>query len=151
MLSVQAGCGVNRDAEVARIFANYRGAGTPGAAVLVIQDGEAILTGTYGQARLDEGAPVISASNFRLASVTKQFTAMSVMILVERGELSLEETLFDIFPGFPEFAKDITITNLLQHTSGLLDYEDSVPSDSPTQVHDSDVLEMMKATDHTSR
>ena len=149
LLSGQAGCGVNHDAEVARIFADYQGAGTPGAAVLVIQDGEAILTGTYGQARLEDGAPVNSATNFRLASVTKQFTAMSILMLVERGKLDLEDTLYDIFPGFAEFAKDITVTNLLQHTSGLLDYDDFVPSDSPTQVHDSDVLEMMKSTDHT--
>ncbi len=134
---------------MARLFAQYEGSETPGAGVLVIRNGEKVFTGTYGQAQLEDNAPVHSASNFRLASVTKQFTAMSVMILVERGELSLEDTLYDIFPGFPDFAKDITVTNLLQHTSGLLDYEDLVPSDSPTQVHDSDVLEMMKATDHT--
>jgi CubicO group peptidase (beta-lactamase class C family) len=70
-------------------------------------------------------------------------------MLVERGKLDLDDTLYEIFPGFGDFAKDITITHLLQHTSGLLDYEDFVPSDSQTQVHDSDVLEIVKATDHT--
>ncbi len=144
-----AACGVNYEAEVARIFVDYEGNDTPGAAVLVIHDGKKMLTATYGEARLEDGTPIQSDSNFRLASVTKQFTAMSILMLVERGKLSLDDTLYEIFPGFGDFAKDITVTNLLQHTSGLLDYEDFVPSDSPTQVHDNDVLEIMQATDHT--
>ena len=146
---VLAACSVNRDAEVARIFQAYDGPDTPGAAVLVIHDGRKVFTGTYGQARLEDHTPVESATNFRLASVTKQFTAMSILMLVERGKLGLDDTLYDLFPGFPDFARDITVTNLLQHTSGLLDYEDFVPADSPTQVHDSDVLELMRATGQT--
>lgn len=144
-----AGCGVNHESQIAEIFADYAGAQTPGAAVLVIRDGEKVFTGTYGQARLEDDSQVTSASNFRLASVTKQFTAMSVLMLVERGKFDLDDTIYDLLPGFPEFARKINVTNLLQHTSGLLDYEDFVPGDSPDQVHDSDVLLLMQATGET--
>jgi len=143
------GCSVNYEGEIAKIFTSYEGVEMPGAAVLVIKDGRKVLTGTYGQARLEDDAQVTSASNFRLASVTKQFTAMSVLMLVERGKFKLDDTLYDLLPGFPGFAREISVTNLLQHTSGLLDYEDFVPTDSPDQVHDSDVLELMQATNET--
>lgn len=134
---------------LAQIFSDYIGDDTPGAAVLVIHDGAKVLKGTYGMANLERNEPVRSSTNFRLASVTKQFTAMSILMLVDRGELSLDDPLRGIFPKFPEFAQKITIRNLLQHTSGLLDYEDFVPADSPTQVTDSDVLDILMATDST--
>ncbi len=69
--------------------------------------------------------PKIDAhTNFRLASCTKQFTAMAVMLLVHDGKLRYQDRLTDIFPDFPDYGKSITIRNLLNHTSGLLDYED---------------------------
>ncbi len=134
---------------LAHIFSDYIGDETPGAAVLVIHDGAKVLKGTYGMANVARKEPVRSSTNFRLASMTKQFTAMSILMLVDRGTLSLDESLREIFPDFPEFARKITIRNLLQHTSGLLDYEDFVPADSPNQVTDSEVLDILMATDST--
>ena len=135
--------------KLAEIFADYVGNDVPGAAVLVIQDGQKELKGTFGMANLDAREPVGSNTNFRLASVTKQFTAMSVLMLVDREMLRLDDTLGGIFPDFPPFADRITIMHLLQHTSGLLDYEDFVPSDSLEQVSDSDALDILIATDST--
>jgi CubicO group peptidase (beta-lactamase class C family) len=152
-LALAAGCtadqGVNYEQEVDRIFADYDGEQTPGAVVHVIRDGQPVLTRTYGLANIEERIPVTAETNFRLASLSKQFTAMSILMLVDRGELSLETTLTDVFPDFPEYGGRITITNLLQHTSGLADYEPFVPEDSVVQVTDAGVLDLMRQQDRT--
>lgn len=147
-----AGCTaspVSNQQRLAEIFSDYVGNDVPGAAVLVIHDGQKVLKGTFGMAKLDPREPVGSNTNFRLASMTKQFTAMSILILVDREVLRLDDPLRTILPELPEFADQITVTHLLQHTSGLLDYEDFVPADSATQVSDADVLDILAATDST--
>jgi len=63
-------------------------------------------------------------TNFRLASVSKQFTAMAVMLLVHDGKLRYEDHFTDVFPDFPAYGNTITVRQLLNHTSGLIDYED---------------------------
>lgn len=143
------GCEENRNVDVAHLFTDYQGPDSPGAVVMVIRDGEPVLTESYGLANVEERVPVTSRTNFRLASVTKQFTAMAVLMLVERGELDLDDSLLDVFPDFPPFAADITVRHLLQHTSGLLDYESLMAEDATAQVLDADVLAMMKATEGT--
>lgn len=140
---------MDHEQEVDRLFADYRGAGSPGAVVQVIRDGAPVLTRTYGLANVEERIPVRPETNFRLASLTKAFTAMSVLILVDRGELRLTDTLTDVFPGFPEYGRTVTIRHLLQHTSGLVDYEPFVPEDSATQIVDVEVLDLMMQQDHT--
>jgi len=142
-------CSQNTERRVDRLFKAYRGEDRPGAAVMVIQDGSPILTKCYGMANLEENIPVTSSTNFRLASVTKQFTAMSIMILSERGQLDINSSLQDIFPDFPEYGKDITIRHILQHNSGLIDYESLIPDTAMVQVLDRDVLRMMMAQDST--
>lgn len=152
-LALSAGCtsdqSVNYEQEVDRIFAAYEGEQTPGAVVRVIRDGQPVLTRNYGMANIEERIPVTAETNFRLASLSKQFTAMCVLMLVDRGELDLDASLTDIFPDFPEYGGGITITHLLQHTSGLLDYEPFVPEDSPVQVTDAGVLDLMRRQDRT--
>ena len=133
--------------DVDQIFAPYNSSELPGAALMIIQDGKVILQKGYGMADLEQGRAVSPATNFRLASVTKQFTAMSILQLIERGDLSLETSLTDIFPEFPDYGRSITIKNLLQHTSGLLDYESMVPSDQSEQLKDKDVLQLTMGTD----
>ena len=81
----------------------------------------------YGLANVEERIPCGTNTNFRLASVTKQFTAMAVMMLAERKKLSLDERLTDFFPEFPAYGNQITLRHLLTHTSGLIDYEDVIP------------------------
>ncbi|MGH8221823.1 MAG: serine hydrolase domain-containing protein [Woeseiaceae bacterium] len=137
-------CSQDPASRVDALFAAYTGTALPGAAVLVIRDGEVLLARGYGMANLEEAEPVTPATGFRLASVTKQFTAMCVLMLADRGQLSLDETMVDVFPDFPEYGRLITMRNLLQHTSGLIDYEPFVPEDSPDQVTDRGVLDIMR-------
>ncbi|MFH1853033.1 MAG: serine hydrolase domain-containing protein [Candidatus Neomarinimicrobiota bacterium] len=143
------GCSATRPNPVKQIFHDYRGVNTPGAAVMVIRDGRVLLKQVYGLADLERQIPVTSATNFRLASVSKQFTAMSIMILIERGKLDYNTTLNEIFPDFPDYGRRITIQHLLQHTSGLIDYEDLMADTATVQVHDRDVLNMMMSVDST--
>ena len=144
-----AGCNMNNDKEIDKIFADYNRNDLPGAAVMVAQDGDIIFEKGYGLANVEKKIPVTVETNFRLASVTKQFTAMSILMLIERGQLKFETTLTDLFPEFPSFGKEITIKNLLQHTSGLIDYEDLIPDSATVQVKDKDVLAMLMKTDST--
>jgi CubicO group peptidase (beta-lactamase class C family) len=69
---------------------------------------------------------------------------MCILILVDRGKLDLDQNINDVFREFPEYGSKVTIRNLLQHTSGLIDYEDFVPEDSPVQVTDRGVLEILR-------
>src|SRR5213083_1948258 len=109
------------------MFRDFDWANSPGAAVIVIKEGKPLFAKGFGLADLEKKTPCTTNTNFRLASVTKQFTAMAVLILVERGKLSLDDRLTDFFPEFPAYGKPITVRHLLTHTSGLLDYEDLIP------------------------
>lgn len=93
----------------------------PGAAVMVIQDGRIVHARGYGLARLDTKEPVTLKTAFDLASTSKQFTAMAVMMLAERGKLGYDDPLTKFFPEFPAYAGKVTIRHLLTHTSGLAD------------------------------
>jgi CubicO group peptidase (beta-lactamase class C family) len=129
--------------KIDQIFSDYNSLGMPGAAVMIIQDGTPILQKGFGMADLKQGLPVTPKTNFRLASITKQFTAMSILQLVERGNLSLDTNLLDIFSEFPDYGKIITIKDLLHHTSGLYDYEGLEPKGQVRQLKDKDVLTSM--------
>jgi len=140
-------CAKEPAAVIDELFADYAGADTPGAAVLVIRDGEKVLTATYGEANIAAGEPVDAATNFRLASITKHFTATAIMMLIEEGKLSLDTTLAELYPSVNAYAANITIEQLLRHQSGLPDYELMMPEDATEQAHDADVLRMMLAAD----
>lgn len=142
-------CGSSKEAQVDEVFAAYRLPGMPGAAVLVVRDGEPALVRSYGLADIDKGIAIQADTNFRLASLTKQFTASCIMMLVERGELSLDATLPEVFDDFPDYGREITIRNLLNHTSGLIDYEDLIPEDFEGQVSDRDALQSMYEVSET--
>jgi len=143
-------------AQIDAIFRAAVGPGNvPGAAVLVIRNGEPVFTRGYGVAELRSLKKIDSHTNFRLASVTKQFTAMSIMLLVHDGRLHYDDTLTGIFSDFPAYGKAITIRHLLNHTSGLLDYEDLMPAADPNlpveqvQISDAGVLDLLKHQTHT--
>ena len=137
------------EAFVDSLFADFNTPASPGAAVLVAMDGKVLVSKGYGLADLDARTPITPHTNFRLASVTKQFTAMAVMLLVQDGKLRLDESLTDIFPGFPLYGSRVTVRHLLTHTGGLHDYEDFVPDSQATQVLDADVLRRMRSLDST--
>jgi len=133
------------------IFADLKSDHAPGAAVLVLRDGRAVFERGYGLTDLRSLHAIDAHTNFRLASVTKQFTAMAVMLLVHDGKLRYEDRLTDIFPDFPAYGKTITIRHMLNHTSGLLDYEDLMAKPNPNtslekipQIHDAGVLELLE-------
>jgi CubicO group peptidase (beta-lactamase class C family) len=131
------------------LFAEYDKPHCPGASVMVLRDGKTLFARGYGMADLETKFPCSTNTNFRLASVTKQFTAMSVMILADRKRLTLDETLPDFFPEFPEYGRKITVRHLLTHTSGLIDYEDVIPEGTTIPVLDRDVLRVLLKQNHT--
>jgi CubicO group peptidase (beta-lactamase class C family) len=123
----------------------------PGAGILVLQDGRVAYLGARGVADMQAMRPIDGRTAFRLASVTKQFTAMAVMMLVRDGKLRYQDSLTAIFPDFPAYGRAITVGHLLNHTSGLPDYEDLMPPADPSlsveesQIDDAGVLELLKA------
>jgi len=131
------------------LFQDFNQPGSPGASVMVIHRGKVVLAKGYGLANLEDSIPCGTNTNFRLASVTKQFTAMAVMILAERKKLSFDERLADFFPEFPAHGKQITLRHLLNHTSGLIDYEDVIPKGTEIPVLDRDVLRLLLRQDKT--
>ena len=138
------------------VFAGFESNDAPGVAVLVLRDGRPVFERGYGVADIRGRSKIDEHTNFRLASVSKQFTAMAVMLLVHDGKLHYEDRLTKIFPDFPAYGDSITVRNLLNHTSGLLDYEDLMPKisgmDAPgniKQIQDSEVLNLLKKQKRT--
>jgi D-alanyl-D-alanine carboxypeptidase len=111
-----------KSAQVDALMATWSRGWSPGAAVAVIRNGEVLLEKGYGLADLKSGAPIDAHTVFNIASVSKQFTAMAIMILAERGKLSYADPITKYFPEFPPYGQQITIRHLLGHTSGLADY-----------------------------
>ena len=131
------------------LFADYARPDIPGASVLVLKEGEVVYRKAFGLADLEGGVPATPATNYRLASVTKQFTALAVLLLVDEGRISLYTRLTDLFPEFPAYGQAMTVRHLLTHTSGLIDYEDHIPDTTTIPVRDRDVLASMMGQDST--
>ena len=115
------------------------------ASLLVIRDGQPIVRRAYGLADVDNNIPATPATNYRLASVTKQFTATAILRLVEEGKLSLDDRVRQWLPTLPASTDAITIRHLLTHTSGLIDYEDVMSPDTTEQLKDIDVLRLLES------
>ena len=96
----------------------------PGAAVAVVKAGEVIHRQGYGLANLEWAVPVQPDTVFRLASITKQFTATAIMLLQEQGKLNVNDALTKFLPDYPTSGHEITIHHLLTHTSGIKSYTD---------------------------
>jgi CubicO group peptidase (beta-lactamase class C family) len=134
--------------QVAALLAAYDGDGRPGACVLARHQGGVIYERCVGMADLEAGQVATPETSFRLASVTKQFTATAVLRLVEEGHLTLTTTLREVFPDFPPWADAVTVEQLLTHTSGLVDYEDVMPP-GDAQILDAGVVDLMRVQDST--
>lgn len=96
----------------------------PGAALVIARHGRVIHRAAYGLADMQRGIPLHIDSVFRIGSLTKQFTAAAIMLLQERGQLCLEDTLHTHLPDYPAQGQDIRLTHLLNHTSGLACFTD---------------------------
>lgn len=140
------GCAITGDplpSSVDTLMRDYSG-DVPGAAVLVLRDGKPLVRRGYGLADLEAGTPVTPGTNFRLASVTKQFTAAAILLLAQDGKLSLDDPVRKWLPSLPASDAAITVRHLLTHSSGLVDYEDLMAPDATEQVHDNDVLHLLE-------
>jgi CubicO group peptidase (beta-lactamase class C family) len=98
-------------------------AGEPGAAVLVAKAGQPLYRKGFGMGNLEHGLPIAPDMVFEIGSITKQFTAVGILMLAEEGKLALSDTLGKFFPGFPG-GGSITLHQMLTHTSGLNNYTD---------------------------
>ncbi len=137
------------DESVDALMRDYAGQG-PGASVLVIRDGEAVVRRSYGYADLEARKPATPRTNYRLASVSKQFTATAILLLAQDGKLGLDDPVRKWLPSLPAKAADaITIKRLLTHTSGLIDYEDLMAEDEVEQIRDAGVLRLLETQDRT--
>ena len=103
------------------LFAEWKRADSPGCSVGVRQNGAAVFERGYGMANLELGVPITPASVFHVASISKQFTAMSILLLVQAGKLSLDDEVRKHVPEWANRENPVTIRHLLTHTSGLRD------------------------------
>jgi len=139
----------NMEKQIDSIFSEFQNGLTPGASIAVMKDGKVIYQKGIGYADLENKIKNEPKTNFRLASITKQFTSFSILLLENEGKLSLNDSLAKFFPDFPAYGNKIKIRNILQHTSGLLDYEDFVNNEDTVQLKDKDVLNIMMKQDST--
>jgi CubicO group peptidase (beta-lactamase class C family) len=141
-------------AKIDGVFSSAIAPDGPGAAVLVRRGGQDVFVRGYGLRELRTKTAIDARTNFRLASCTKQFTAMAIMLLVHDGKLRYDEKLTEVFTKFPDYGKSITISNLLNHTAGLPDYEEFMLAAEPLrnswvwsearQIRDSEVLTLLE-------
>jgi CubicO group peptidase (beta-lactamase class C family) len=104
------------------IFAPYSSTSSPGCAVGVMRDGQLVFAKGYGMADLEHDTPITPSTRFYISSLSKQFTAMSIVLLAQDGRLSLDDWIRRWVPQVPSFGPPITLRQLLHHTSGLRDY-----------------------------
>ena len=109
--------------QVDALFKEYDRRDSPGAAVVVVQNGKIVLQREYGSANLEYGIPITSRTVFHVGSVAKQFTAFSILLLEHQGRLSLDDDVRKYLPEVPDFGKTITLRHLLHHQSGLREQE----------------------------
>jgi CubicO group peptidase (beta-lactamase class C family) len=128
-------------AQVDIMFEPFTEGVRPGAAVMVIRNGEIVHSAGYGYANLEEKIPIEADSIFRLGSVSKQFTAMAIMVLAERGKLAYDDPVSRYVPELERFG-DITVRHLLTHTSGLPDYYDDIEVSGP-RPSNADVMKFL--------
>ena len=121
------------------LMAAYAQPGQPGASIVVIRDGRVAYAKGYGLAEVETNRPVTVATNFRLASLSKQFTATAVMLLEADGKLAYDDSIAALIPELPAYARGVTVRHLLNHTSGLPDYERFVPDTQTAQVLDREI------------
>lgn len=125
-------------------------ANQPGAAVLVYEKGRMIYQNQSGVANTETKQPITVKTTFRMASVSKQFTAMGILILEKQKKLKLTDKLSRYFPDLkPELADKITLAHLLTHTSGIPDYENLMDSTWKRQILDEDIPALLQSQTNT--
>ena len=120
----------------------------PGLALSIEKNGKTLYRHTTGLADLTTKSNLDSLTDFRMASVTKQFTAMGILLLEKEKKLTLDDPIGRWLPQLPkDIGQKVLIRHLLTHCSGILDYEDLIPTSRTTQVLDADVLDLLSNHD----
>jgi CubicO group peptidase (beta-lactamase class C family) len=142
--------------KVDKLFAAWDKTTTPGATLAVIKDGKIIYERGYGMAKLEDGIANAPDKVFDIGSVSKQFTATCVAMLIREGKVGLEDDIRKYFPEMPAYEKPITVNHLLHHTSGLRDYNTLLElagfkpeSDSPTVEEALEIIRRQKKLNYT--
>lgn len=113
--------------KVDELFTVYDSDDQPGAAVAVIKNGEIVYQKGFGMADLERSVPITPESAFEIGSISKQFTAMCIMLLENDSKLTLDDNVRKYIPEMPEYERQITLRQLLHHTSGVRDIETLIP------------------------
>ena len=112
---------ITQNEQVDELFTIWDTDDTPGAAVAIVQDGVIKYKNGYGLSNLEYDIPITPTSIFHIASVSKQFTVFSILLLEKQGKLSLDDDIRKYIPEVPDFGTTITLRHLASHTSGLRD------------------------------
>jgi CubicO group peptidase (beta-lactamase class C family) len=107
--------------QIDQIFAQWNQPDSPGCALGVYQNGQIVYRHGYGMANLNDDVPITPATVFHVASMSKQFTAFSILLLQQSGKLSIDDDVHKYIPELPNFGQPITLRELMHHTSGLRD------------------------------
>ena len=107
--------------QIDKVFAQWNKPDSPGCALGVYKGGQVIYKHGYGMANLNDDVPITPATVFHVASMSKQFTAASILLLAQQGKLSLDDDIHKYIPELPDFHETITLRHLMHHTSGLRD------------------------------
>jgi CubicO group peptidase (beta-lactamase class C family) len=135
--------GIDPESRIDELMRAYHGA-VPGASLVVLHDGVPIVRRAYGLSDVEQDTAATPATNYRLASMSKQFTAAAILLLAEDGRLSLDDPVRRWLPTLPDAADGMAIRHLLTHRSGILDYEELIPEGTSTQVRDAGALAMLE-------
>ena len=133
------------------IGGEYFSNNTPGMALLIGEKGRVLYEKGFGMADIEKAIPNETDTAFIIASVTKQFTTMAIMMLKEKGLLDYDDTIDKYFPDFPDYRNIVTLRHLMTHTSGIKEYFDEgfkdkagLSLEDPTQ---DDILKWIKSVE----
>ncbi|HYJ63718.1 MAG TPA: serine hydrolase domain-containing protein [Parafilimonas sp.] len=146
MLSTAAECQTIQriDSLLTTIYSDSK----PGASVAIVEDNKTLFKKSFGVSNIETGEKISSSTNFNICSLTKQFTALSILQLAEKNKLSLTDKLSHFFPEINKNMADaITVKDLLTHSSGIPDHYDYTDTKNMRHAHDSDVLNAIKNAD----
>jgi len=129
-----------------RINSIYVNDDEPGVSIAIKDNG---IVNYYGKglANLENHIPISKSMNFRMASVSKQFTAMATFRLIEMGLINFDTKVRTILPELPDITKNMTVGQFINHSSGIWDYENLIPETRTTQLSDADVLKYLASID----
>jgi len=137
-------------AAIDAIFAKYDSTDSPGCALGVYRDGQLVYQNGYGMANLDWGIPIDPSTIFYVGSVSKQFTAASIALLVRAGELSLDDDIRAYLPELPEYVTTVTVGQLVHHIGGMRDMYAAMSAsgmDIYDPIENQEAIEVLAAQD----